>query len=398
MLKLVSMQLSNFRSKHFELWSVFLAVYSILILRSANSLGRFPADPGYDYIYDANINGIQSWISLDPYVHFGARFLSWSAGLVALENQAVALSLLVHGVWSATAVGIFFVLRHEKVNSWTCYGSALAVALCPAASESTLANVGNVKWALMALALVISSSGAIIRSPRSSALFLFVSGLTNPLLPIVLIPIALQFLNQRNSERKLALIPILGVVTSAIVQVFALGSTTLGRGHSEKVLQPWPGMGLFWWFGIASPVLICLAYITVYKKFRFESKSLVFFRISISVLLLVVVSYVYGGIADRYFVVPMILSWIIVFDFCIESRNRIMAPLRFVVVLPLLTSFGITAIKWFDSSWYLVGGPSWSSEISKAKRSCELGEDHVVINVGMGNTTDLACADIVDNS
>jgi len=225
--------------------------FSILNARTLHSIMRFPADPGYDYLFSGASNGIRSWFDLDPYVHFGAHFLSWLASFAPLENQAIALATFVHFTWSLLAVAIFVVLKREGFSRFVSLLSALTLVLCPAASESSLANVGNIKWPLLIFALILVSSNQLQRSPKLSGAYLFLTGITNPLSAVLFLPLLMNFFGRDKTDRKSFLLPTVGLLTSFGIQAITVGSAGLGHGTGGvKVLTPWPGMGMFWWFGL----------------------------------------------------------------------------------------------------------------------------------------------------
>ena len=106
-------------------------------------------------------------------MHFGAHFLSWLASFAPLENQAIVIAIFVHFAWSLLAVAILVVLNREGFSEFFSLLSALTLVLCPAASERSLANVGNVKWPLLIFALILVSSNRLKHSPKLSGAYLF---------------------------------------------------------------------------------------------------------------------------------------------------------------------------------------------------------------------------------
>jgi len=359
---------------------------------------RFPADPGYDYLFSGASNGIRSWFDLDPYVHFGAHFLSWLASFAPLENQAIALATFVHFTWSLLAVAIFVVLKREGFSRFVSLLSALTLVLCPAASESSLANVGNIKWPLLIFALILVSSNQLQRSPKLSGAYLFLTGITNPLSAILFLPLLMSFFGRDKTDRKSFLLPTVGLLTSFGIQAITVGSAGLGHGTGGvKVLTPWPGMGMFWWFGLISPTIICLSALLVKPLLRVHMKSNLITRVAVVAPVLVLGSYLYGGIGDRYFVAPMVISWIVSLAFVHELGSRLKRGQFIAISVAALLIFLIPTIKWFNSSWYLTAGPTWSEEVELARMNCLSGPTSVQLNIGGISTTELPCAYIKHN-
>ena len=359
---------------------------------------RFPADPGYDYLFSGASNGIRSWFDLDPYVHIGAHFLSWSASFAPLGAQAIVLATLVHLVWSILAVAIFVVLNREGFSGVISFLSALSLALCPAASESSIANVGNIKWPLLIFALILVSSNQIKQSPKFSCAYIFLTGITNPLSAILFLPLLMNFFSSNKTDRKSFLLPTLGLLISFGIQAITVGSSALAHGTGGvKMLTPWPGMGLFWWFGLVSPSFICIGALLIRSLLHIHSKSHLITRIAVVVPALALGSYLYGGIGDRYFVAPMVISWIVSLVL-INDVGALLNRGQFTAIsVVAFIIFLIPTFKWFNSSWYLTAGPIWSEEVERAKKACSAGHTSVQLNIGDISTTELPCAYISHN-
>ena len=382
-----------------DVFVVGLLATIFLILRTIGSMNRFPADPGYDYILSAELRGMNSWFNLDPYLHFGAHFLSWLSSLLPIQIQAVGLSLLSHSIWVLASIGIYIALWSEGLNRTTRFAGALSLILIPVAAESGLGNVGNIKWPLMALSIVLASTDMTIRYPRSTSVILILSGLTNPLLLIALVPIALRFRISDPLTRK-RLVPIALVITSTfVVQAFLVGLGGLGKGRGDsRILSPWPEMGLFWWYGLLGPVLLIVGYFIGHRIFKNVPHSFALSRIALTVPVLVVASYIYGGIADRYFIAPMVLAWIVTISLILAITKPMNVIGRIFITGAVLVAFGLPTVKWFSASWYLTSGPTWSEEINRATDDCNRDAVTVVVQVGAGNMTELDCSYILQNS
>jgi len=288
---------------------------------------------------------------------------------------------------------IFTVLRREGLSKFVSLLSALSLALCPAASESSLANVGNIKWPLLIFALILVSSNQLKRSSKMSCVYLFLTGITNPLSVILFLPLLMNFFGSDKTERKLFVLPITGLLVSFGIQAATVGSSGLGHGRGgAKVLEPWPGMGLFWWSGLIGPTFICVVALILQSLFRIHSKSHLIIRVAVVVPVLALGSYLYGGIADRYFVAPMVIAWIVSIAFINDIGARLNRN-HFIIVSALaFVLFSIPTIKWFNSGWYLNIGPTWSDEVVQAKAICTAGGTSVYLNIGEISSIELPCS------
>jgi len=392
--------LSTMRSRfRLEAFLVGLVSVVILILRTRHSINKLPADPGYDYIYSAATTGIGSWFNLDPYIHFGAHFLSWVVSLLPLQNQAAALTLLNHFIWSLCSIGIYVALKEDGIGLWSRWCGALSLVIIPVAAESGLGNVGNVKWPLITLALVFCSSEAIFRFSKTSEIVLILTGFTNPLLAVALVPLALRYKTSDQSARRKLMLPAATVCVTFLIQLIVVGFNSLGSGRGDsRILSPWPGMGIFWWYGLLGPILLSVGFLALNHGFHFGPRSQVMTRISLTVPVLTLTSYFYGGIADRYFIAPMALSWITSTFLAVEVGKSSTQIPRILVCGTIFIGFVVPAAKWFSSSWYLTSGPMWTDEITRAVDSCRSGKVSEVLQIGAGNQTELSCDYILQDS
>jgi hypothetical protein len=356
-----------------------LVIYLFVVLmRGRDSLLRLPSDPGYSYISDAARNGLFSLNEGDPYFHIAARSLAWVTSWFPLSWQAVVLASLVHLVWGGCAMTISRVVKLEsKSTTMALLAGALLVA-APHASESSIGNVGNVKWPLLASVLVICSSGLAVRHFRVASLgLMLIAGLTNPLTVLCLVPLTALSCRVRSKASHALLLG--GICLSIfLIQVIKVGGSAVLSGQSTRVARPWEGMGIFWWSGWVGPIVISLAIITTLSSIsrplnllnRFE------FLLAAAAFVTAVASYLMGGIGDRYFVLPTTISLIALIltirGLVISERVK-----RIVLVFTLIGIF-VPTVKWFDTGWYMTGGPTWNSEVKRANESCITQSSSVV--------------------
>jgi hypothetical protein len=108
-------------------------------------------------------------------------------------------------------------------------------------------------------------------------------------------------------------------------------------------------------------------------------------------------SFYLGGIADRYFVAPLVLSSI---GFVAVLWTKPMLG-QFSIEKVLLVGFLVTSliptIKWFETGWYLTSGPTWSDEVEKAHDFCQNGSARqAVLSLSPSGEAEVDCSLIID--
>jgi hypothetical protein len=385
------------KAAYLKPWHIAATTFAILFIRTLSSFEKFPADPGYDYILLATSNGASSWFELDPYLHFGAHVLSWLASFAPLDDQAIALSLLVNAVWSIITAGIFSILCNDGLSPVVALLSSMTLPFCPAAAESSLANVGNLKWPMVILALVVASSNQITRTPFLFGSYFFMTGLTNPLTPIVLPPLLINCYQRADNTRKKFTLPIVGLTASFLIQAIIVGRSGLTSGSNiDKTYSPWAGMGVFWWAGLIGPSVVNLGILIIFTRSKSNLRSPLIIRLTSAGLALATVSYFYGGIADRYFVAPMVLSWISVICLISIILHNKSNGIKALMISVAALLFAIPTVYWFDAMWFLTAGPKWSEQVSKGRSTCEQQAESVTLQIGDGSI-ELQCSYILNN-
>lgn len=342
----------------------------ILLGRTRNSLPRLPSDPGYSYIADAAMSGLLSLVEGDPYFHVAARFLAWLTSWFPLSTQALVLASLVHLVWAGCATAIALVVKLESKSTSMAVLAGMLLVTAPHASESSIGNVGNVKWPLLTSLLVICSSDRAVRHFRGLSITMMVLvGLSNPLTVLCVVPLAaLSYRTRAISARAVQLGGL--CLLMFIIQVIQVGGSAVLSGQSARVARPWDGMGTFWWSGWLGPVIVSFFIIVLHLLVvefvgvfsRFES------LLAITAFVAAIASYLMGGIGDRYFVLPMTISLIALLVTIRELRTP--NQLKRVVFGLALIAIVVPTTKWFNAGWYMTGGPTWHSEVERANTMC----------------------------
>lgn len=91
--------------------------------------------------------------------------------------------------------------------------------------------------------------------------------------------------------------------------------------------------------------------------------------LSVTTFFLSLASYILGGIADRYFVAPMTLSWLASALLLRQMTVTIPRVGKLLAVTALLL-FVVPTVKWFRAGWYLTSGRTWSDQIYDARNFC----------------------------
>jgi len=362
----------NFVNRQPMLRGSAVAYFLVLLARSRESMAYLPSDPGYGYIYAASRNGVTALVQGDPYFHLVARLLAWIDLWFPLATQAIVLAVMVHLVWTLSAVTIANVLWTETGSRVISVLAGLLLVTAPHASESSLGKVGNVKWPLLAASLVICSSAEYL-STKSHFIPIFIAatGLTNPLTVLCLVPLAMSWRSHAQHRKVILGIGILVAVLLS-TNIVKLGVGNAASGRDSKVTLPWAGMGLFWWSGLVGPILVSGASLLIALILHKRKPHLcgLIIRLSVTVIALQITSYQLGGIADRYFVAPLAIS-LIGASLCCLVYSQLTSRLFPLAVLALAGAVVIPSAKWFSSGWYLTSGATWRDGVTIAKITCE---------------------------
>ena len=387
------MQTRSSGSQRVFLLALFGTSLAILFTRSLNAFNRLPADPGYSYVEEASNQGIASLAIGDPYFHIAARTLAWLTSFAPLEWHAIVLSTLVHLVWAGCAVCIAYLVYFEAIPRWVAGLAGLLLICAPHASESSLGNVGNVKWPLLAAAIVLCSSSRVTTLSRTGPIaLLIVTGLTNPISLLCVFPLIRLGLNEKAVRRQLLPLALVILATTAL-QLAKVGVSAASSGRDARVSEPWNGMGIFWWSGLVGPIIIALVSlaISLVSRSRNYSPSNMATNLGMISVILAAVSYRLGGIADRYFVAPLTLSLVSCLLALSESQT-LNERVRLVVLTATAVMVLVPSLKWFSASRYLTSGPTWSAEVQSARDLCrESTQSNVSLEVAGGSTVELDC-------
>jgi hypothetical protein len=155
-------------------------------------------------------------------------------------------------------------------------------------------------------------------------------------------------------------------------------------------------MGVFWWAGLIGPSIVSLGVLFICFGFKSTFSSPLLIRLASSALVLAVISYFYGGIADRYFVAPMVMSWISVICLISIILQKQTIQIKTLVISIAALLFAIPTVYWFNAMWFLTAGPKWSEQVSLAQSTCKEQVGSATLRIGDGSI-ELQCSYILNN-
>jgi hypothetical protein len=108
-------------------------------------------------------------------------------------------------------------------------------------------------------------------------------------------------------------------------------------------------------------------------------------------------TYYLGGIADRYLVVPQVLSFVVFLLYLTENLRAIKRSQVFLCVIYACVAI-ISLVYWYQASWFLSSGPQWSEEIDRRVIECKSSSiESVTVEQFMGNF-EITCRELVSRT
>ena len=351
--------------------SVFYTV--TIFARSWNALNRFPSDPGYDYFLDAIDRGPSVLFSRsEPYLHVLPRLIAEIVVWFPLEWHAITSAILVNMLWVACGLSVATVVCLETGSPKFAMLCGLILLIVPASMESSLANIGNVKWPMAVAVFVACCSQHVLgRYPRLLAAGLFLLGLSNPLAIITILPLLLHVFTNIGLIRRGATINLFVLFATFLIQLSIIGVGAASKGRGSSRVLALSNLGPFWLFGLLSPACLAVAVFAIGMSPALRKSSQYYFwsLLSVTAFFLSLASYILGGIADRYFVAPMTLSWL-ASALLIRQVAITIPQLGKLLIVAALLLFAVPTVKWFRAGWYLTSGRAWSDQIDDARHRC----------------------------
>jgi hypothetical protein len=207
---------------------------------------------------------------------------------------------------------------------------------------------------------------------------------------------------RKEIAKKIA-IAILGLISiTTLLQILASGGISrAAQGWSDDRIFSLDGLGLFWLYGQLAPLMISVvtAVIILAKRIKGEPMSSFSLCLTVSSICILASSYYLGGVADRYFVAPLVISSIGFLAILWTKPLLGRLSCNNVLLVGFLVASLIPAIKWFESGWYLTSGPTWSSEVEKAQDFCANGSaKKAILSLSPSGEVEVDCKLILKSS
>jgi hypothetical protein len=373
--------------------------YSLLLmLRLRGSILRLPADPGYYIFQGVREDSFRNLFTLETdYIYFLERFVALIVVAFPIELTALVSSLITSLIWVSTAVLVTAITKQITRSSLLAIGAGLMVVLVPAGSESSIGNIGNIKWQVLIALTVVGTSTHLLSTKKYFVWALaLIAGFTHLLALVAAIPLLAGSFSLDKNVSKTSRVAF-GLISASFICQFLVHYQTGSGLVRGQITYYWQGIPIFWLFNLVFPLALCggVAFTAIALR-RFTAERFpASFLISIAGLLLGLVSYVMGGIADRYFVAPTVLGWVALLFLFSDVRAKF-PKLSLVVLIPIVLVLSLGAFKWFGPSSYIDSGPTWSSEVERGRIEClNTGAATIDLQMPVG-TTEVPCSDLED--
>ena len=389
--------------KKFNQFGLSVLIFIVTAVgRVIYSADRLPPDPGYGFFEESHNSNL--WVIFRTeggYLDVPRRLLSEVVVLFPIRYSA----FIGTGLWvllcALSALVVMFVILRAGFSFLIAVVSGLLVVLPPSASESQVGNQSVIKWFLLLL-LIFALSLPREKQIKISLLIplILIAGISNPVTFLVFGSFVFLTLTRREQlltprNRFVMLAFLLGFV----IEFVAWRSTGVGvHKYDDSVYQLWPGAGAFWYYNFLTPPLTCLiALLLRIRKFRFPEPSVLIVNLAFYGLVLWFGTYYLGGIADRYLVVPQILSFVVFLLYLTENLSAIKRSQVFLCAVYACVAI-ISLVYWYQASWFLSSGPRWSEEIDRRVIECKNSSiESVTVEQFMGNF-EITCRDLVSRT
>ena len=152
---------------------------------------------------------------------------------------------------------------------------------------------------------------------------------------------------------------------------------------------------IFWDFNFLFPALLALV-VFVISIIEFRKDVEIYLppvSLAVTSLCVWLISYLQGGLADRYFVAPTVISWVALILAFANHGSRI--PSLHKLIFGGTTCLMVVAsVVWFPASSYLRSGPAWNDDVIRAWKIClETNSFEQEVNLSIGSTS-VRCSDL----
>lgn len=380
---------------------VFLTASGLGLIRTWNSLDQLPPDPSVDFYLESRFNGWMTLFRIEGgYLDVPRRLLAIAISFLPPEVWVLASNAIWVVMMGTLAVLLYREAREGNYGPFPTAFLTIAPVLAPAAAESQLGHDSVIKWPLLMLAVIVWANRPDVKDLRKDHfLILVLTGLSNPLYPILFLAVLLssRWKSRVDFNLRIARVTILALPVVAQVGAWQISSQPLHKYGSSAIRKPWDGMGGFWWVNwLWSPAMTVVLVVTILVlRSREHSRIRLQVRVALFAIALWVACYYVGGIGDRYFVVPQVLGTLSVVLIlrepdCLWSKQ----PLR---ILQSLTGIGVlllylaASLQWFTPSAFLTSSERWSVSAQRARTVCDQTKTEVTPIPQSMNTIDFPC-------
>lgn len=384
--------------------AVFVALYVILFARVYPAFGKLPSDPGYDFVAEMKLRGLEAFIAAsEKYIQVAPRLVASVALLFPIEFQAIVLQLIQLGVLAGIGTLIAWALKEQYESSNLAAIAAFLFVTIPSASESTIGNAGSLKWPLLVLVAILGIANRFTDQHvrLSSVVFLLVT-LSSPMAAVAFVSYLWRFGSQRALRRhRLPLV--IAMLFGLMCQVIAWFVRNRGvRIYGDAgQMWPWPGMGVFWYLVWLGPLVlgVCVGVSALAARSHLPSKNRELLCggcwLSAEAVVLSGLVWVSAGIKDSAAVATQSMAWIgaalVAFSLLVNANTRLMFRILSVLALVAMSTL---AAKWFQASEYLTGGATWKESIARARKVCaSQTTDHVQVELHLA-TVEMSCLEL----
>ena len=384
--------------------ALYVLFFAVGYGRIRHSFDRLPVDPGYEFFEDSFQNGLSVLVKTEGgYLDIPRRMIAELVTVFPLRLTGSAGSFIWLLLVSATALFVSAMMKRVHRSNLLAIACGTTVVIAPSASESQIGNQSVVKWFLILIAImVVSLPKEHQLSARTTAFLVLLSSVSNPMTILAAVPLGLTLLQRELKLRDSRTILIIGAfVVGFAIQVISWRTTGVGiQKYETRTYALWPGAGAFWYYNFIIPPLTCAAFVVraMLPNWSWCPKpSRFILNLSLTGLVLFTATYALSGIADRYFVVPQILAFIVVALYAAQHFEGTNFVLRVSLAISIAIFFR-ASVKWYDAGWFLADGPKWSEQVDAAIAKCEVDSKLVIKLEQAFGTTDLPCSAILSRS
>jgi hypothetical protein len=349
-------------------------------------------DPEVFYL-TARIHGVASindvWAG---YQHLVPRMLALAIAPIPIDWAGFVLQAAVSAIMGAAAVAVsasVFQLSGSRLRGWL---AGLAIVGCPILAESSLGNAALLHFSLVAVLCILLVTQTSVFAGAATTAVLILVGLSDPLVGLLFASAIMSFgwstfewISRRRS--------ILLVATTCAQGMSYLANST-GR-PPRNPLTPWAGMSRLWWASIIWPAVAVIVLVISTRSTRDRRATMAARYVATAALILGLTAWLLGGLADRYFIAPMMLAAIALT--LGVPRCSLHTVLSWGIGLALCLTYAVLAVGAFAPRQFLRDGLAWREAVVAARAECSRDGVVTVRIDTVGGAIDAAPCDLFED-